>query len=120
MDTKRADQIALEDKISTEWFGDVIPENPCRKVMPDTDWQTHHFVYGQLPKVDSPAEYRRKMNPKWESPIAHMAILNRSQDDFEDSIKGILSDDLLCIRVPEPERVVWLEAINFDPLDFIS
>lgn len=98
-----ANQIALEDKISTEWFGDTIPENPCSKVFPEYDMQTHHFVYGQLPKIDSPAEYRRKMNPKWESPIAHMAILNRSQDDFEDST-----------QVLEPGRIVWLEGIHWE------
>lgn len=73
--------------------------------------------------VDSPAEYRRKMNTPWEDPSAHTAFLNRSPKDLIDSLDKLSEGgDILFIKLPivteEEEVQVWEEAINFEDPEF--
>lgn len=66
--------------------------------------------------IDSPAEYRRKMNGKWDDPRAGMAFLNRDHNDMLKGLQELLSEPgIMCVPFPEvADELEFVEASAYE------
>lgn len=72
-----------------------------------------HLVTPEYPPMDSPAEYRRKMNTPWPDPRANMAFFNRDRNDMLRGLQELLSEPGIAF-MPFPADA---EELEFDDIE---
>lgn len=75
-----------------------------------------HFVTPEYPPMDSPAEYRRKMNKPWADPRAGMAFFNRDYNDMLKGLQELLSEPEPA-SIPFPADAEELKLVEFDDIE---